>query len=118
MIEGTRNDDRKKRTGGSGFSALVDKRMVHASELDKASKTLLVNIEESKRQMQKDLADADVAIGNPQDVEQFVKNCMEQLGVQMTATKGTACYNRIYAVTYFIITVPAHVVTPIAVTVQ
>jgi len=66
LIEGTRNDDRKKRTGGSGFSALVDKRMVHASELDKASKTLLVNIEESKRQMQKDLADADAILANPE----------------------------------------------------
>eukprot|EP00986_Skeletonema_menzelii_P001133 scaffold305_cov110-Skeletonema_menzelii.AAC.3 len=69
LIEGTRKDENKKRTGGSGFSALVDKRMVHASELDKdvdPSKTLLVNIEESKRQMQADLADADAILANPQ----------------------------------------------------
>lgn len=69
LIEGTRNDEKKKRTGGSGYSALVDKRMVHASELDKdsdLSKTLLINIEESKRQMQKDLADADAVLANPE----------------------------------------------------
>mmetsp|Transcript_7325 Transcript_7325/g.12402 ORF Transcript_7325/g.12402 Transcript_7325/m.12402 type:complete len:608 (-) Transcript_7325:44-1867(-) len=69
LIEGTKKDDNKKRTGGSGFSALVDKRMVHASELDKdvdPSKTLLVNIEESKKQMQADLADADAILANPE----------------------------------------------------
>ncbi len=69
LIEGTKNDDKKKRTGGSGFSALVDKRMVHASELNAdadPSKTLLVNIEESKRQMQKDLEDADAILANPE----------------------------------------------------
>ena len=69
LIEGNRNDDKKKRIGGSGFSALVDKRMVHASELDKdvdPSKTLLVNIEESKKQMQEDLADADAILANPE----------------------------------------------------
>lgn len=69
LIEGTKKDDNKKRTGGSGFSALVDKRMVHASELDKdvdPSKTLLVNMEESKRQMQADLADADAILANPE----------------------------------------------------
>jgi protein LTV1 len=69
LIEGTKNDERKKRTGGSGYSALIDKRMVNASELDKdcdPSKTLLINIEESKRQMQKDLADADAILANPE----------------------------------------------------
>ena len=69
LIEGTKKDDKKKRTGGSGFSALIDKRMVNASELDKdldPSKTLLVNIEESKRQMQADLADADAILANPE----------------------------------------------------
>ena len=64
LIEGTKHQ-KEKRTGGSGYSALVGKTMVPASELDE-SKTLLVNIEESKKQMQKDLADADAILANPE----------------------------------------------------
>lgn len=64
LIEGTKHH-KEKRTGGSGYSALVGKTMVPASELDE-SKTLLVNIEESKKQMQKDLAEADEILANPE----------------------------------------------------
>mmetsp|Transcript_40185 Transcript_40185/g.72399 ORF Transcript_40185/g.72399 Transcript_40185/m.72399 type:complete len:502 (+) Transcript_40185:91-1596(+) len=62
----------KKRNGGSGYSALVGKTMVHASQLDNnaessdPSKALMVNMEESKKQMQKDLADADAFLANPE----------------------------------------------------
>lgn len=65
LIEGAKHH-KEKRTGGSGYSALVGKTMVPASELDDPSKTLLVNIEESKKQMQKDLADADEILANPE----------------------------------------------------
>ena len=64
LIEGTKHQ-KEKRTGGSGYSALVGKTMVPASQLDE-SKTLLINIEESKKQMQKDLADADAILANPE----------------------------------------------------
>jgi len=74
LFEGTTNKhERKKKTGGSGYSALVDGRLVNASELNKnddnaadPSSALLVNIEESKKQMQKDLADADAVLANPE----------------------------------------------------
>jgi protein LTV1 len=69
LIEGTKHLNQKKRTGGSGYSALVGKAMVHASQLsgdDDPAKTLLINIEESKKQMQKDLADADAILANPE----------------------------------------------------
>ncbi|KAL7522314.1 hypothetical protein ACHAWX_007004 [Stephanocyclus meneghinianus] len=69
LIEGTKHLNQKKRTGGSGYSALVGKTMVHASQLsgnDDPSKTLLINIEESKKQMQKELADADAILANPE----------------------------------------------------
>lgn len=67
LIEGTKHH-KEKRTGGSGYSALVGKTMVHASELNNEdpSNTLLINIEESKKQMQKDLADADAVLANPE----------------------------------------------------
>ncbi|KAL3779353.1 hypothetical protein HJC23_007483 [Cyclotella cryptica] len=68
LIEGNKHLN-QKRTGGSGYSALVGKTMVHASQLsgdDDPSKTLLINIEESKKQMQKDLADADAILANPE----------------------------------------------------
>mmetsp|Transcript_31659 Transcript_31659/g.66584 ORF Transcript_31659/g.66584 Transcript_31659/m.66584 type:complete len:609 (-) Transcript_31659:263-2089(-) len=65
LIEGTNKD--VKRTGGSGYSALVGKKLFNASELGvDASQALLVNIEESKKQMQKDLADADAVLANPE----------------------------------------------------
>ena len=54
-----------KRTGGSGYSALVGTRMVNADQLEQGD-TLLINIEESKKQMQKDLADADAILANPE----------------------------------------------------
>jgi protein LTV1 len=76
LIEGTgKNAERRKRTGGSGYSALVGRTMVNASELDKiigdgvdpiSSSSLMVNIEESKRQMQSDLAEADAILANPE----------------------------------------------------
>lgn len=65
LIEGSKHH-REKRTGGSGYSALVGKTMVPASELEDQSKALLVNIEESKKQMQQDLADADAILANPE----------------------------------------------------
>jgi protein LTV1 len=64
FIEGTKSH-KEKRTGGSGYSALVGKTLVPASQLDE-SKTLLINIEESKKQMQKDLAEADAILANPE----------------------------------------------------
>jgi protein LTV1 len=64
LIEGTKRF-KEKRTGGSGYSALVGKTMVPASEIDE-SKTLLINIEESKKQMLKDLAEADAILANPE----------------------------------------------------
>ncbi|EED86782.1 predicted protein [Thalassiosira pseudonana CCMP1335] len=70
LIEGTKHLESYKRTGGSGYSALVGKTMVHASELNAddvdPSKNLLINIEESKKQMQKDLAEADEFLANPE----------------------------------------------------
>eukprot|EP00956_Cyclotella_meneghiniana_P019217 scaffold32752_cov42-Cyclotella_meneghiniana.AAC.3 len=67
LIEGTKHH-KEKRTGGSSYSVLVGKTMVHASELNNEdpSNTLLINIEESKKQMQKDLADADAILANPE----------------------------------------------------
>ena len=68
LIEGTRG--KHVRAGGSGYSALVGKRMVNAGELNKFDSinndSLLVNIEESKKQMAKDLADADAILANPE----------------------------------------------------
>jgi len=65
LIEGTNKD--KKRTGGSGYAALVGKTMLNASELVvDSSQALLVNIEESKKQMKQDLADADATLANPE----------------------------------------------------
>jgi len=55
-----------KRTGGSGYSALVGTKMVNADQLQQEKDTLLINIEESKKQMQKDLADADAILANPE----------------------------------------------------
>ena len=73
LIEGTTNKhDKVKRTGGSGYSALVGKTMVNASGLQHIdpnydeSKSLLINIEESKRQMKQDLAEADAILANPE----------------------------------------------------
>mmetsp|Transcript_3850 Transcript_3850/g.8441 ORF Transcript_3850/g.8441 Transcript_3850/m.8441 type:complete len:608 (+) Transcript_3850:93-1916(+) len=70
LIEGSarRKEEESKRKGGSGYSALVGKTMVHASELDENGDmgTLLVNMEESKMQMQKDLAEADATLANPE----------------------------------------------------
>ena len=73
LIEGTTNKhDKVKRTGGSGYSALVGKTMVNASGLQyndpnyDESKALLINIEESKRQMKQDLAEADAILANPE----------------------------------------------------
>lgn len=69
LIEGT---GRRKnvRTGGSGYSALVGTTMVNAGDLDKVdpnnTNSLLINIEESKRQMMKDLAEADAILANPE----------------------------------------------------
>jgi len=65
LIEGNAAKKNEKRTGGSGYSALVGKTMVNASELDN-DKALLMNIEEAKKQMQKDLADADAVLANPE----------------------------------------------------
>ena len=84
LVEGTRHLEEYRRCGGSGYSALVGKSMVHASELfngtdiaggnidvvaggvEMSSKSLLINIEESKKQMQKDLEDADAILANPE----------------------------------------------------
>ncbi|KAL3822191.1 hypothetical protein ACHAXA_008207 [Cyclostephanos tholiformis] len=75
LIEGTgRNAARRKRRGGSSYSVLVGKTMLNASELNKigdgsdpiSSSSLLVNVEESKRQMQLDLAEADAILANPE----------------------------------------------------
>ncbi|KAL3776158.1 hypothetical protein ACHAW5_005696 [Stephanodiscus triporus] len=73
LIEGRRGRaDGRRRAGGSGYSALVGKTMVNASELDgtigadPSSSSLLVNVEESKRQMQMDLAEADAILANPE----------------------------------------------------
>ncbi|KAL9182254.1 hypothetical protein ACHAXT_012906 [Thalassiosira profunda] len=66
LFEGThKKEGRTKRAGGSGYAALVGKTMVNAGELDE-SQALLVNIEESKKQMQKDLAEADAILANPE----------------------------------------------------
>ena len=65
LIEGTKSKS-EKRTGGSGYAALVDKTMVNASQLADANAMLQVNMEESKKQMQKDLADADAILANPE----------------------------------------------------
>ncbi|KAL7461440.1 hypothetical protein ACHAXS_001858 [Conticribra weissflogii] len=69
LVEGTRH--LTKRCGGSGYSALVGKTMVPAKELNAESnhnntETLLINMEESKRQLEKDLADADAILANPE----------------------------------------------------
>ena len=68
LIEGTRG--KHIRAGGSGYSSLVGKRMVNAGELNNFDSinndSLLVNIEESKKQMAKDLADADAILANPE----------------------------------------------------
>ena len=53
-----------KRTGGSGYSALVGTTMINASDLQKS--TLAVNIAESKKQMERDLAEADATLANPE----------------------------------------------------
>ena len=65
LIEGTKSKS-EKRTGGSGYAALVDKTMVKASQLEDLNGMLQVNMEESKNQMQKDLADADAILANPE----------------------------------------------------
>ena len=70
LFEG-RQPDGRRRAGGSGYSALVGRTMVNASDLDDAvagvgSSSLLINIEESKRQMQADLAEADATLANPE----------------------------------------------------
>ena len=71
LFEG-RQPDGRRRAGGSGYSALVGRTMVNASDLDDAvagagpSMSLLINIEESKRQMQADLAEADATLANPE----------------------------------------------------
>ena len=65
LIEGTKSKS-EKRTGGSGYAALVDKTMVKASQLEDLNGMLQVNMEESKKQMQKDLADADAILANPE----------------------------------------------------
>jgi protein LTV1 len=68
LIEGTRRNH--VRSGGSGYSALVGKKMINADDLNKLDSTnndsLLVNIEESKKQMARDLADADAILANPE----------------------------------------------------
>lgn len=69
LIEGTRG--KHVRAGGSGYSALVGKKMVNAGDLNKLydsanNESLLVNIEESKKQMARDLADADAILANPE----------------------------------------------------
>ncbi len=68
LIEGTRRN--RIRAGGSGYSALVGKKMVNAGDLNNLDSTnndsLLVNIEESKKQMARDLADADAILANPE----------------------------------------------------
>ena len=61
----------KKRTGGSGYSALVGTTMVNATDLEdqdptRSTKALLRNIEQSKLQMANDLADADAILANPE----------------------------------------------------
>ncbi|KAL7526783.1 hypothetical protein ACHAXR_001650, partial [Thalassiosira sp. AJA248-18] len=73
LMEGKteKNGQKTKRTGGSGYSALVGTTMVNATNLSQADKytmdaTLLINMEESKKQMQKDLADADAILANPE----------------------------------------------------
>lgn len=66
LIEGTADRKEKKRQGGSGYSALVGKTMVRSGELNDPSHALLANIEESKKQMQKDLAEADAILANPE----------------------------------------------------
>ena len=71
LIEGT---VKVKRAGGSGYSALVGRTMVHASALTtiaddhplSSSKSLLVNVQESKRQMALDMAEADATLANPE----------------------------------------------------
>lgn len=68
LIEGA---GRKKKVGGSGYSALVGRTMVNASDLDgclinTTSMSLLVNVEESKRQMAQDMAEADAILANPE----------------------------------------------------
>mmetsp|Transcript_16059 Transcript_16059/g.33527 ORF Transcript_16059/g.33527 Transcript_16059/m.33527 type:complete len:654 (+) Transcript_16059:30-1991(+) len=69
LVEGTRH--LTKRCGGSGYSALVGKTMVPAEELNAESnhyntETLLINMEETKRQLEEDLADADAILANPE----------------------------------------------------
>ena len=71
LIEGT---VKVKRAGGSGYSALVGRTMVHASALTtiaddhplSSSTSLLVNVQESKRQMALDMAEADATLANPE----------------------------------------------------
>jgi protein LTV1 len=67
LIEGT---VKVKRAGGSGYSALVGRTMVNASALDdhplSSSTSLLVNVQESKRQMALDMAEADAILANPE----------------------------------------------------
>mmetsp|Transcript_11348 Transcript_11348/g.22713 ORF Transcript_11348/g.22713 Transcript_11348/m.22713 type:complete len:654 (+) Transcript_11348:54-2015(+) len=69
LVEGTRH--LTKRCGGSGYSALVGKTMVPAEELNADSnhnntESLLINMEETKRQLEEDLADADAILANPE----------------------------------------------------
>ncbi|KAL7531722.1 hypothetical protein ACHAWF_003889 [Thalassiosira exigua] len=68
LMEGTtKKFEKKKRTGGSGYSALVGKTMVGADALaaDPAA-NLVVNVEESKERMRADLAEADAVLANPE----------------------------------------------------
>lgn len=70
LIEGT---VKVKRVGGSGYSALVGRTMVNASALTtiddhplSSSTSLLVNVQESKRQLALDMAEADATLANPE----------------------------------------------------